>query len=159
MSNLETYLKRSRSGIVIAIKKRFPDEDYRQLLRDWGYDVRLSQINDPDLLREIHALASGSFGVQAGSSSSELSPNLHAGLDFKHSQLHQYPQPSLGTLDAQGKYAFALMHQAGWTVPRLRALIIKTAGTANWAKLTKAQQRQIINILKNYAKKPNKETS
>lgn len=137
MSNLETYLKRTRSGIVIAIKKRFPDEDYRQLLRDWGYDVRLSQIHDPDLLREIHALASG----------------------YAPSQLHQYPQPSLGTLDAQGKYAFALMHQAGWTVPRLRALIIKTAGTANWAKLTKAQQRQIINILKNYAKKPDKETS
>jgi len=128
MKTNEKYLKHLRSNIVITIKTRYPDADYRQLLKDWGYDVRLSRITDPLLLLEIHATATGSIATG----------------------VHPFNPYSLGTLDAQGKYAFALMHKAGWTVPRLRALLIKTAGTAQWKFLSRPQQRQIISILKNY---------
>jgi hypothetical protein len=136
MKTNEKYLKHLRSNIVITIKTRYPDADYRQLLKDWGYDVRLSRITDPLLLLEIHATATGAIATG----------------------VHPFNPYSLGTLDAQGKYAFALMHKAGWTVPRLRALLIKTAGTAQWKFLSRPQQRQILSILKNYiqnSKSPN----
>jgi len=137
MKTNDQYLKHLRSIIVITIKRRYPDVDYRELLKDWGYDVRLSHIKDPALLLEIHATANGSIA----------------------SGVHQFNQNSLGPLDAQGKYAFALMHSAGWTVPRLRALLIKTAGTAQWRFLSHPQQRQIISILKNYIKSQNQKNS
>jgi len=120
----EANIKRLRSAIVVAIKANYPSVDYHDLLKDWGYDVRLSKISDSNLLLEIKNVAD-----------------------------HILPQSySIGKLDSQGKYLVALMYKAGWNYKRLRALIIKTAGTTRWLNLSSSQQRQIISILKNYIK-------
>lgn len=120
----DSNIKRLRSAIVVAIKTNYPGIDYHELLKDWGYDIRLSEISDSYLLLEIKDVAN------------HIQPKLY----------------TIGKLDSQGKYCVALMYQAGWTYKRLRALIIKTAGTTRWLNLDASQQRQIIKILKNYIK-------
>lgn len=119
------YAKKLRSSIVVTIKTNYPGHDYRELLHDWGYQCRLSHIKDIDLLIEIM--------------------NVAKGLPVHNA--------NIGSLDAQGKYLFSLMHKAGWDIKRLRALLIKTTGCAHWLKLTQQQQRQVIKILKSYKEK------
>ncbi len=119
------YAKSLRSSIVVAIKKNYQGHDYRDLLHDWGYQCRLSKITDIDLLIEIKNVANGQ-------------PVMNA---------------NIGHLDAQGKYLIVLMKKAGWDIKRLRALLIKTTGCAHWSRLTQAQQRQIIKIVKSYQEK------
>ncbi len=122
--NKEAYIKKLRSSIVLTIKTNYPQAEYRELIKNWGYDIRLSKISDIKLLNEILAVANN------------MKPKNY----------------SIGKLDAKGKYAYALVKQIGWDTFRLRKLMIKTTGTASWENLSEKQVQQIINILKSYIK-------
>jgi hypothetical protein len=120
--NKTEYIKSLRSAIVVQIKKTFPGQDHRELINEWGYPRRLSKITDIDLLIEIKCVAGG-IPVKSD---------------------------TIGAVDSQGKYLLALTHKAGWDIKRLRALLIKTTGSARWLSLSQPQQRQIIKIVKSY---------
>ncbi len=119
--NKEQYAKNLRSRIVANIKHNF-NVDHHELLEEWGYGSSLRKIRDIDVLKEIL------FVAQGGTIQSQ----------------------SIGSLDEQGRYAWALMKEAGWDTRRLRSLMIKKCGVGTWKQLSTSEKKQVIQILKSY---------
>lgn len=65
----------------------------------------------------------------------------------------KHGRPQAFTFDKQGKYMFALMKQANWTEPNLRAYMIKHYRKSHWNLLEKKERRAVIAMLQNYIKK------
>ena len=55
--------------------------------------------------------------------------------------------------DKQGKYMHALMKQAGWTEPHLRAFLFKHYSKSHWNILNQKERRAVIAMLQNYIKR------
>ncbi len=57
--------------------------------------------------------------------------------------------------DRQGKYMHALMKQAGWTEPHLRAFLFKHYSKSHWNILDQKERRAVIAMFRTYIDQAN----
>ena len=57
--------------------------------------------------------------------------------------------------DRQGKYMHALMKQAGWTEPHLRAFIFKRYSKSHWNLLDQNERKAVIAMFRTYIDQAN----
>lgn len=117
------------------------------------------------LRREIHALRVKKFhwtldgfkfiinGLGYGESLRALPEDRLTELKDLMLRYRKHGRPQAFTFDKQGKFMFALMKQANWTEPELRAYLIKHYRKSHWNLLEKKERRAVIAMLQNYIKK------
>ena len=122
--NKEKYAKILRQSIMaIAIKKYGWDYDeFHEIMRNWGFGDSLRKLN----ISELKDLKNQLNGISSFSEKWEL--------------------------DDQGKLMWFLMKSIGWNRRRITMLMLKKFKKTHWNLLTEKEKRQVINILKSYAK-------
>lgn len=129
MKKKRPYIKILRSKVMIIARKELAlDTDtFYQMLESWGYGTSLRKLSIGEL-NDIISLMRG-----------ELDP-----ADISY---------GIGALDAQGKYMYSLMKDAGWDMKRLRLWWLKKMSASHWNALTDNEKRATIAMLKNYIDK------
>jgi len=128
--NKEKYAKILRQSIMaIAIKKYGWDYDeFHEIMRNWGFGDSLRKLS----ISELKDLKNQLNGFES---------------DNAHCRLQKEWQ-----LDDQGKLMWFLMKSIGWNRRRITMLMLKKFKKTHWNLLTEKEKRQVINILKSYAK-------
>mgnify|MGYP007049861297 CR=1 FL=1 len=130
----EKQMKIMRSTIMAAaIKERNWDYDtLHDLMESWGFGNSLRKLSYGELVELLKIIRNQKEPGECG----------------------------IEKLDAQGRYMWSLMKQAGWNFYRLRMWMIKHCSASHWNALSDDEKRSVIAMLKNYVKKqqenPNK---
>jgi len=123
----EQYTKHLRQRIMAsAVTKGWDSETFHALMEEWGYGNSLRKLRIEEL-KDVQVIVNGGSVTKK---------------DY-----------GAGTLDAQGKYMWALMKEADWDWERVRKLMLSKYKATHWNALKADEKRGIINILKSYAKK------
>ncbi len=119
------YIKILRSSVVMRSRQLGWDLDYlHDRMHDWGFGTSLRKLSVGEL-RDIL----------------DVMNNVKAPSDLNY---------GIGTLDAQGKYMWALMQDAGWDFLRLRSWMLKHCSASHWNALNQTEKRAVIAMLKKY---------
>ena len=105
-------------------KYRWDYDSFHELMQEWGYGDSLRKLKH-DRLMELRMEL---LGIQ------------------------DYHIPKEYALDDQGKYMYALMKKAGWTIKRVNLFCIKKYRKSHWNLLIEPEKRAVINMLRNYGK-------
>lgn len=125
----EKQLKIMRSTIMAAaIKEKGWDYDtLHDLMESWGFGNSLKKLSYGELVEVLKIIRD------------QIEPGQ---LEY-----------GIGALDAQGRYMWSLMKQAGWDFARLRMWMLKHCSASHWNALRYDEKRAVIAMLKNYIKK------
>ncbi len=119
------YIKILRSSIAMRARQIGWDLDYlHDRMDDWGFGRSLRKLSVGEL-RDIL----------------DVMNNVKAPSDLTY---------GIGELDAQGKYMWALMQDAGWNFMRLRRWMLKHCSASHWNALDQNEKRAVIAMLKKY---------